>query len=91
MQGCRRRARVGQVEIVEQPGSQVGEAIRSAQRFDQIKYQLRPIERERFFEGLEIQRTGDSPRGMPQSLERLLDGLPVDPGWVVDVDPQSML
>ena len=24
-------------------------------------------------------------------LESLLDGLPVDPGWVVDVDPQSLL
>jgi primosomal protein N' (replication factor Y) len=24
-------------------------------------------------------------------LEALLDGLPVDPGWVVDVDPQSLL
>jgi primosomal protein N' (replication factor Y) len=24
-------------------------------------------------------------------LESLLDGLPVDPGWIVDVDPQSML
>ncbi len=24
-------------------------------------------------------------------LESLLDGLPVDPGWVVDIDPQSLL
>jgi len=24
-------------------------------------------------------------------LESLLDGLPVEPGWVVDVDPQSLL
>jgi primosomal protein N' (replication factor Y) (superfamily II helicase) len=24
-------------------------------------------------------------------LESLLDGLPIDPGWVVDVDPQSLL
>ena len=24
-------------------------------------------------------------------LDRLLDGLPIDPGWVVDIDPQSML
>jgi primosomal protein N' (replication factor Y) len=24
-------------------------------------------------------------------LEALLDGLPADPGWVVDVDPQSLL
>lgn len=26
-----------------------------------------------------------------QELDRLLDGLPVDPGWVADIDPQSML
>lgn len=30
-----------------------------------------------------VLRTGD--------LEALLDGLPADPGWIVDVDPQSML
>ncbi len=24
-------------------------------------------------------------------LDKLLDGLPHDPGWVVDIDPQSLL
>jgi primosomal protein N' (replication factor Y) len=24
-------------------------------------------------------------------LESLLDGIPVDPGWTVDIDPQSLL
>jgi primosomal protein N' (replication factor Y) len=24
-------------------------------------------------------------------LESLLDGIPVDPGWSVDIDPQSLL
>jgi hypothetical protein len=24
-------------------------------------------------------------------LDSLLDGIPVDPGWTVDIDPQSLL
>jgi primosomal protein N' (replication factor Y) len=30
-------------------------------------------------------------RAAPDDLELLLDGLPVHPGWTVDVDPQSLL
>lgn len=30
-------------------------------------------------------------RANPADMERLLDGLPIRPGWWVDVDPQSML
>jgi primosomal protein N' (replication factor Y) len=26
-----------------------------------------------------------------EHLAALLDGLPVDPGWLVDIDPQSLL
>ena len=30
-------------------------------------------------------------RADPDGMERLLDGLPAPPGWVVDVDPQSVM
>ena len=65
------RAGVGQVEVFQQNGSQMRQAIGIAQRFDEIEDEVRPVGGERFLDRFQIERAGEAARGVSQAVQAL--------------------